>query len=205
MSRGKFEDRQNMTRPWDSYSSSGKKKKKISVRKKSLDNNLKWSELDERFRFCSESNKIHDYVFCSLKPPVGPHAFSVFVSLGFGLPRVSKAEVRQRVQNPPPGPPPDPGDGCRERAQGSDGRAHASDRGLAAEHLHAAGTQLAGQQHRRYSPQEEEGQSTHTRADSIANVTSLTRELNTQTQRGRESRSGCAVCAAAFPLWFFAK
>lgn len=142
MSRGTFEDRQNMTRPLDSYSSS------------------------EKFfvLFCSESNKIHANVFCSLKPPVGPHAFSVFASLGFGLPRVTKAEVRQRVQNPPPGPPPDPGDGCRERAQGSDGRAHAGDRGLAAEHLHAAGTQLAGQQHRRYSPQEEEGQSTHTHA-----------------------------------------
>lgn len=96
------------------------------------------------------------------QPPAGPHVFSVFLSLGFGLPRVTKAEVRQRVQNPPPGSAADPGDGRRERAQGSDGRAHAGDGGLAAKYLHAAGTQLTGQQHWRHSPQEEEGQSAHT-------------------------------------------
>lgn len=95
------------------------------------------------------------------QPPVGPHVFSVFAFLGFGVSRVTAAEVRQRVQNPPPGPAADPGDGRRERAQGSDGRAHPGDGGLATEHLNAAGTQLTGQQHRRYSPQEEEGQSAH--------------------------------------------
>lgn len=98
------------------------------------------------------------------QPAVGPHVFSLLVPLGFGLPRVTKAEVRQCVQNPPPGSAADPGDGRRERAQGSDGRAHAGDSGLAAEHLHAVGTKLTGQQHRRHSPQEEEGQSAHMHA-----------------------------------------
>lgn len=80
---------------------------------------------------------------------------------GFGLPRVAEAEVRQRVQDPPAGPASDPGDGRRERAEGADGRAHAGDGGLASEHRHAAGAQLAGQQHRRHPPQEEEGEEAH--------------------------------------------
>lgn len=98
------------------------------------------------------------------QPPVCPHVFSVSVILGFGLPRVTATEVRQRVQNPPARQAADPSDGCRERAQSPDGRAHAGDGGLAAEHVHAAGTQLTGQQHRRHSPQEEEGQSAHVHA-----------------------------------------
>lgn len=85
-------------------------------------------------------------------------ASSLPVCPGFGLSRVKETEVRQRLQDPPPGSPSDPGDGRGERAQGADGRAHAGDGGLASEHLYAAGTQLAGQQHRRHSPQEEEGQ-----------------------------------------------
>lgn len=88
-------------------------------------------------------------------------------SLGFGLPLVAEAEVRQRVQDPPAGPPSDPGDGCRKRAQGTDGRAHAGDGGLASEHLHPAGTQLAGQQHRGHPPQEEEGQDTRKRMNML--------------------------------------
>lgn len=80
---------------------------------------------------------------------------------GFGLPRVAEAEVRQRVQDPPAGPASDPGDGRRERAEGADGWAHAGDGGLASEHRHAAGAQLAGQQHRRHPPQEEEGEEAH--------------------------------------------
>lgn len=88
------------------------------------------------------------------------HASSLSLFVGFGLPRVAEAEVRQRLQDPPAGPPSDPGDGRRERAQGADGRAHAGDSGLASEHRHAAGTQLAGQQHRRHPPQEKEGQDT---------------------------------------------
>lgn len=89
------------------------------------------------------------------------HVSSLSLFVGFGLPRVAEAEVRQRVQDTPAGPPSDPGDGRRERAQGADGRAHAGDGGLASEHCHAAGTQLAGQQHRRHPPQEKEGQDTH--------------------------------------------
>lgn len=77
---------------------------------------------------------------------------------GLELPRLTETEVRQRVQDPPAGTPRDSGDGRRERAQGADGRAHAGGGGLAPKHVHAAGTELAGQQHRRHSPQEEKGQ-----------------------------------------------
>lgn len=88
---------------------------------------------------------------------------------GFGLPRVAATEVRQRVQDAPAGPPADPGDGRRQRAQGADGRAHAGDGGLAAEHVHAARAQLARQQHRGHPPQEAEGGDgrTHTLIHSV--------------------------------------
>lgn len=89
------------------------------------------------------------------------HFWSFFSDpTGFGLPRIAETEVRQRVQDPPPRPPPDPSDRGRERPQGADGRAHAGDGWLAPEHVHAAGSQLSGQQHRRHPPQEEEGQPT---------------------------------------------
>lgn len=91
-----------------------------------------------------------------LPPFIKPSSPLLF--LGFGFPRISEAKVRERVQDSSAGPPSDPGDRCREHPEGADGRAHTGDGGLASEHLHPAGAQLAGQQHRRHPPQEEKGQ-----------------------------------------------
>lgn len=97
----------------------------------------------------------------------GPKIKVSFVSLlsclhpGFRLPRVAETEIWQRLQDPSPGPSSDSCDGRRERAESAYGWAHAGDGGLASEHLHAARTKLAGQQHRRHSPQEKEGQNAH--------------------------------------------
>lgn len=87
-------------------------------------------------------------------------AYSLFLCPGIELSCITETEVRQRVQDPPARPSCDSGYGRRERAQGADGRAHSGGGGLASEHVHAAGTKLTGQQHRRHPPQEEEGQDT---------------------------------------------
>lgn len=103
-------------------------------------------------------NLSQELLFFSSFPQYLPINPCSLLSIGFGFPRISEAKVRECVQDSSAGPTSDPGNRCWEHPEGADGRAHTGDGGLASEHLHYAGPQLAGQQHRRHPPQEEKGQ-----------------------------------------------